>query len=113
MGSLDPGVPVLAGKDVDERIRQGQPLIVLYYGDWCGYCRVFLPDWHAELDRLPMPAVAVNMGPHGDPAWDEHRIAAVPTVIAFNHGSEVDRAHGRRGIGLSRADLEGLIERLG
>lgn len=62
---------------------------VMFTADWCGYCQRFLPQF-----RRASPAWLVDLSEEDEPAWDDHHIAVVPTVIVFQDGAEVRRWSG-------------------
>lgn len=112
MQSINPNAPVLDQATLRERLDAGQSMIVLFYADWCGFCRAFTPTFEDHLDDLPLPPAAANISDHDDPRWDTFNVANVPTLIAFVDGEETARADGRPGQGLHLADLERLVDQL-
>lgn len=65
---------------------------VLFCADWCGYCHRFLPHFR----RVP-GGVAVDVSDEDLPAWDEHDLRVVPTVVLFEDGRPVQRWAGALG----------------
>jgi thioredoxin len=92
---LDRPVRVL-GDDFERLVEDaGVPVLVDFYTDWCGPCKVMAPlldEFAAEnvgkvlvakLDTDANPAVAMQMG-----------IRGIPTLVLFRDGSEVARQTG-------------------
>ena len=83
--------------------------IVLFYADWCPFCSAFKPIFDSyKVDGYKMIKAKVNED--DNPLWDRYDIMAIPTVIAFNNGRIIARRDARSGIGLSKDDMESLIE---
>jgi thioredoxin 2 len=91
---------VVSGTDV--------PVLVDFYADWCGPCKMMAPVLDqiahdrmgealvAKLDTDRNPTMAVRFG-----------IRGIPTLIAFRGGKEVARETGA----VPRPKLEALLER--
>ena len=87
--------------------------IVLFMAEWCPFCARFKPifeSYEGKVDGYKLAIVELNED--DNPLWDIFKIDAVPTVIAFNDGDIVARRDARRGIGLSKDDMELLIRDL-
>ena len=91
---------VIGGSDV--------PVLVDFYADWCGPCKVMAPALDAiardrrgqvlvaKLDTDANPHTAANFG-----------IRAIPTIIAFRAGREIARETGA----VAKSALDGLVDR--
>lgn len=110
--TIDPDVPRLDEEALQALLDRGDDAIVMFYADWCGFCRAFTPTFEDRADDLPLPAAAANITKESDPRWAEHEIDAVPTLVAFKDGEEVARVGGRPGAGLKGEDLDRLVEKL-
>ncbi len=109
---LDPGVAVLSETALRDRISRPKPVLVLYYADWCPFCAAFMPDWRREAADLPMEAAGANLSHPEDPRWDDYGVESVPTLIAYEAGSETARLDAVAGVGISKAALKGFLETL-
>jgi len=79
--------------DFKERVLQSKvPIVADFHADWCGPCKLLGPRIEAEVDKHSgkillakvdiddMPEIAI-----------QYKINAVPSVILFKNGLEVDR----------------------
>ena len=83
------------------------PTAVLFHATWCPFCRKFRPEFERRLGSAKAPvAVEALMDDEENPLWDLYGIAAVPTVLFFDHGVVVRRLDAKPGIGLEAGDLE-------
>ena len=85
--------------------------LVLFYADWCPYCSNFKPTFEEISSNMDKKAALVNEDEN--PLWDKFNIQAVPTIIAFENGKIISRKDARKGIGLTRSDMESIVMELG
>ena len=98
--------------EFDSRVLNNkEKILVLFYADWCPYCANFKPNFEEiRSDKVQKKAALVNEDEN--PLWDRFNIQAVPTIIAFQNGQILARRDVKRGIGLTRKDMESLIDEL-
>jgi thiol-disulfide isomerase/thioredoxin len=106
--AIDPGVPILDEDELADRIDDEDLVAVLFYADWCGFCRAFAPAFRDRVDTLDVEAVAANISDESDPRWKRHDVQAVPTLAAFEDGEQVARVDARPGRGLEAEDVDRL-----
>lgn len=86
-----------------EVINGEQPVLVDFYADWCGPCKVMHPALEsfakAFADRLRVIKINVENNPS---AAQGYNIQAIPTLILFHKGKVIWRQSGA----LSRIQLE-------
>ncbi len=89
-------VPVTSAEDFDELVRDAKaPVLVDYWADWCGPCRMVAPELEklaaqqqgrvvvAKVDTEALPGVAGRF-----------QIRSIPTMILFRDGRESKRISG-------------------
>ena len=78
----------------EEVLQAAQPVLVDFYADWCGPCRMLRPTLE-ELseERADVKFAAINIDENPDLA-DEFDISSIPCVILFKNGAEADRSIG-------------------
>lgn len=104
---LDRPQPI-PGEALDRIIADAEvPLLVDFYADWCGPCRMMTPVLDAlARDRAGEVLVAkVDTDQHPDAAM-RFGVRGIPTLIAFSGGREVARQIGA----VPRGTLDALLE---
>ncbi|GAA5928684.1 hypothetical protein JCM3775_004605 [Rhodotorula graminis] len=93
--------------DFDELAVKGtRPVLVDFYADWCGPCRVLGPVLEKVVtDESGADLLKIDTEEHGELAA-KYKITALPTVIAFKNGQIVAKMVGAAGEPGVRAFLE-------
>ncbi len=85
------------------------PVLVDFYADWCGPCKMMAPIVHQLADAY---AGRVKIGKlNVDNCLDiaqKYRVMSIPTFIFFKDGQAVETAVG----GMSKAELENKIKNM-
>lgn len=110
--ALDPGVPILAETALADRVDRPAPVLVLFYADWCPFCEAFVPGFREANAEASLPAVAANVSHPEDPRWETYSVEAIPTVLAYREGAEIDRLEAVPGEGLTGDVYRGFLDRL-
>lgn|SRR5574342_622385 len=92
-------------------IGNNKKTLVLFYASWCPYCANFKPTFE-EINSGMIEKKAALVDEDENPLWDRFNILAVPTMIAFEDGKILARRDAKKGIGLTRNDMESLIKEL-
>ena len=79
-----------------EVLQSDRPVLVDFYADWCGPCRMLRPTLEAIAeDRRDIKVVSVNIDEEDELA-DWFEISSIPCLVLFKDGEEVDRSIGLR-----------------
>lgn len=81
----------------EKDIHSGKKL-VLFYADWCGYCKKLKPDWDAAADQVnetdDIKMIKINVGDAQDSKQQQisntYKIQGYPTILLLDSGKKVD-----------------------
>lgn len=92
-----------------EVLKSDIPVLVDFYADWCGPCKMMAPIVHqlAEAYAGQMKIGKLNVDEAISVA-QKYRVMNIPTFIFFKEGEPVSMAVG----GMSKADLEAKIKQV-
>ena len=80
----------------EEEVKQGI-VLVDFYADWCGPCRMIAPHLENIAKELHGQATIVKLDvDHAQRVSSAHQVTSVPTLILFREGKEVGRIVGVR-----------------
>ena len=86
--------------------------LVLFYADWCPFCAKFKPIFEAYERKLQYKLAGAKVNEDDNPLWDMFKMESIPTMIAFNSGEMVTRRDAKRGVGLTKDDMESIVKEL-
>ena len=92
-------------------LNDSKKTLVLFYADWCPYCANFKPTFE-EISANNVQKKAALVNEDENPLWDRFNIQAVPTMIVFQNGNILIRRDAKKGIGLTRKDMESIVKEL-
>lgn len=90
-----------------EVISCDKPVIIDFYADWCGPCKMLSPvvDKLAE-EHSEFKVVKVNVDENPDLAGS-YQVMSIPTLVVIENGKEVNRSMGLQ----SKQDILNLVSR--
>ncbi len=107
---LDRPVPVT--DDAFDRVIQDAevPVVVDFYADWCGPCKVMAPVFDEFAREQRGRTLVAKLDTDRNPATSQRfGVRGIPTLIVFQRGKEVARQVGA----VPKAMLEQLLARAG
>ena len=106
----------------DKVLSKEMKAVVMFYADWCPFCQKFKPVFESAITKGPehtksktkfrYKLYGAKVNDDDNPLWDKFSINSVPTIIAFNQNKIVARRDAKMGIGLTKSDLDSILEDL-
>jgi thioredoxin len=90
----------------------GKPVLIDFYADWCGPCRLQTPIVEELARRMgdQVEVKKINVDDHMDLA-NKYRIYVVPTLIIEKDQREVRRIEGLTDVSSLEAMIKPLVEK--
>ncbi len=78
--------------------RSDQPLVVDFWADWCGPCKMMAPAFEQAAGQLSPAVRAAKVDTEAEPALAaQFGIRSIPTLILLKNGRELARQPGAMG----------------
>ncbi len=90
----------------------GKPVLIDFYADWCGPCRIQTPIIEELARRMGdlIEVKKINVDEHMEMA-NQYRIYVVPTLIIEKDQKEIRRIEGVTDVGSLEAVMKPLVEK--
>ena len=87
--------------------KSGVPLLVDFWAEWCGPCRMMAPEFERAAAAIEPRARLVKVNVDAEPAVaSRFNVRSIPTLVLALHGHELGRTAGAR----SAAQLAQWVE---
>jgi thioredoxin 1 len=104
------GIATLTDHTFDEEVATGEPVIVDFWAEWCGPCKMIAPvleEIAAEhVGKLRVAKVNVDENPDVARRFD---VMSIPTLIVFRDGQPQKRLIGAKGKGQLLQELSDYL----
>ncbi|MGH9882639.1 MAG: thioredoxin [Pyrinomonadaceae bacterium] len=91
-----------------EVLQSEKPVLVDFWAEWCGPCRMLAPTVEAIAEQFVDSASVVKLNVDDNPSTTgAYGIRGIPTLILFRDGKEVERVIGAT----SRESIARMIEK--
>ena len=97
---------IIKSDEFDSIIKGDKPVMVDFYADWCGPCRMVAPTIEAlSAERSDAVVVKVNVDNSPELAV-RFGVSSIPTILVFRDGKLLSRAVGVR----SKDELSEMLD---
>jgi len=92
-----------------EVLKADVPVVVDFWAPWCGPCRMMVPVFEKVAETMAGRVKFVKMNTDENfELSQKHRIMAIPSLLVFHKGQEVQRSVGF----LKEKELEAMLEKI-
>ncbi len=96
----------LTDKNFDEEIKKHKLMVVDFWAEWCGPCRMFagtFEEFSKENQDIPCAKINVDQAPKTS---EKFKVMSIPTVIVFLDGKPVTQKTGA----MPKSVLKSLVD---
>ena len=96
---------------LDEAKKDGQPVFVDFFAEWCGPCKMAAPIVDKLAGDYQGKAVIAKLNvDESQLTAQKYGVMSIPTVVIFKDGEEVDRKIGFPGESGYKQMIDGALE---
>lgn len=89
-------------------LKSSEPVLVDFFAEWCGPCKAMAPALEAVASEMAGKVKVVKIDVDQNPnTTQKYKISAMPTLIMFSGGKEVNRNIGAL---VQKAKLESWVK---
>jgi thiol-disulfide isomerase/thioredoxin len=74
---------------LDSIIKKKEPVLVLYFGEWCSYCKEFKPMWDEFIKICKIKTAEIESELLNLSSSKNHSVSSFPTIKLFVNGKLV------------------------
>src|ERR1044071_8882729 len=93
---MNESVKEVSDSSFEHQVLQSEkPVLVDFWAEWCGPCRMLAPTVEAIAEQYSESASVVKLNVDDNPSTTRaYGIKGIPTLILFSEGKEVERVIG-------------------
>ena len=98
---------ITSHQDFNKVIKQSKPVLLDFYADWCGPCKILGPIIDELAEEYEGRALVVKVNTERNPKLSQHfKIKSIPTILFVHKGELVERYAGL----IPKPNLEEILE---
>lgn len=107
---MGPVKEVTTSEFASQVLESNLPVLVDFYADWCGPCRIIAPTLHGLAVEFAGQAKVVKVNVDEEPQLAAHfGVSGIPALMFFKDGELVDSIAGLAPVNVLRSKLERLL----
>ena len=98
---------ITAANFENEVLRSDKPVLLDFYADWCGHCKMLAPVLHeiAEENADTLKVGKINVDEQMELAM-RFQVSSIPMLVVFKNGKAVAKSVGYR----PKAEIAAMVE---